>query len=117
MDKAPSHITEESLAIMKNDKNLISFIPAGLTRFIQPLDVSINKHFKDALKKEYINYCINMNEENLKITREKMIEFVCKVWYDEYIITKEMIKKSFICTGIIYDKNQKEGLFIACQKM
>ena len=49
-----------------------------------------------------------MNEENLKITREKMIEFVCKVWYDEYIITKEMIKKSFICTGIIYDKNQKE---------
>ena len=57
-----------------------------------------------------------MNEENLKITREKMIEFVCKVWYDEYIITKEMIKKS-ICTGIIYDKNQKEGLFTTWQKM
>ena len=58
-----------------------------------------------------------MNGENLKITREKMIEFVCKVWYDEYIITKETIKKSFICTGIIYDKNQKEGLFTAWQKM
>ena len=27
-----------------------------------------------------------------------------------------MIKKSFICTGIIYDKNQKEGLFNAWQK-
>ena len=65
---------------MKNDKNLISFIPAGLTRFIQPLDVSINKPFKDALTKEYINYCINMNEEKLKITREKMIEFVYRVW-------------------------------------
>ena len=51
---------------MKNDKNLISPIPTGLTRFIQPLDVSINKPFKDALKKEYINYCINMNGENLK---------------------------------------------------
>ena len=58
-----------------------------------------------------------MNEKNLKITREKMIEFVCKVWYDEYIITKKMIKKSFICTGIIYDKNQKEGLFTALQKI
>ena len=57
-----------------------------------------------------------MNEESLKITRKKMIEFVYKVWYDEYIITKEMIKKSFICKGIIYDKNQKEGLFIHCKK-
>ena len=46
-----------------------------------------------------------MKEENLKITREKMIEFVCKVWYDEWLITKEMIKKSFIYTGIICDKN------------
>ena len=46
-----------------------------------------------------------------------MREFLCKVWYDEYIITKKMIKESFICTGIIYDKNQKEGLFFARQKM
>ena len=83
MDKAPSHITEESLAIMKNDKNLISFIPAGLARFIQILEVSINKPFKDALKTEYINYSININEKIIKIIREKLIEFVCKVWYDE----------------------------------
>ena len=27
MNKTPSHITEESLTIMKNDKNLILFIP------------------------------------------------------------------------------------------
>ena len=53
MDKAPSHITEESSAIIKNDKNLISFIPTGLTRFIQPLDLSRNKPFKDAIKKIY----------------------------------------------------------------
>ena len=26
-------------------------------------------------------------------------------------------KKEFICIGIIYDKNQKEGLFTAWQKM
>ena len=51
MDKAPSHLTEASLAIMKNDKNLLSFIPAGLTRFIQPLDISLNKPFKGCLKK------------------------------------------------------------------
>ena len=38
MNKAPSHITEDSLAIMKKDKNIISFIPIGFTWFIQPLD-------------------------------------------------------------------------------
>ena len=105
LDKAPSHLTEASLAIMKNDKNLLSFILARLTRFIQPLDVSINKPFKDVLEKEYVNYYIDIKGENVKITREKMIDFVCKVWYDEYIISKEMIKKSFICTGIFYVKN------------
>ena len=30
---------------------------------------------------------------------------------------QHIIKKSFICTGIIYDKNKNEGLFTAWQKM
>ena len=75
MDKASSHITEESLAIMKNDKNLISFIPAGLTKFIQLLDVSINKPFKNALKKD-LNHCINMNKENL-INNKRKNDRIC----------------------------------------
>ena len=46
-----------------------------------------------------------------------MIEFVCKVWCDENLINKEMIKKRFICTRIIYYNNQEEGLFTTLQKM
>ena len=48
--QSTSDITEDSLEIMNNDKYLISFIPIRLTRFIQPLDVQINKTFKDTLK-------------------------------------------------------------------
>jgi len=64
---------------LEKEKNILSIIPVGLTRFIQPLDVSINKLFKGALKKEYVNYCIELKDENINITREKMIEFIYKI--------------------------------------
>ena len=35
-------------------KTKISMIPDGLSRYLHPLDVSINKPFKDELKKRYI---------------------------------------------------------------
>jgi len=54
MDKAPSHIKSNIIdELTEKQKNFI-FVPAGLTRFLQPLDVGINKPFKDHLKSEYI---------------------------------------------------------------
>ena len=35
-------------------KTKISMIPGGLSRYLHPLDASINKPFKDELKKRYI---------------------------------------------------------------
>ena len=39
-----------------NNKNIKRiFIPGGLTRKLQPLDVAVNKPFKDHIKKIFLN--------------------------------------------------------------
>ena len=71
LDKATSHLTPNVLEAFKINNQYLSFIPGGLTSFIQPLDLMINKPFKDALGKKYIEYCSKSNNINAKITREK----------------------------------------------
>ena len=83
-------------------------------RLFQPLDVSVNKPFKGVLKNKYISYCIDNGVENLKLSRNKMIEFVRDVWYNNDIISKELIFKSFLLTSIENNLNHcKDNLFIA----
>ena len=51
LDRATSHYYENiSDDFKRNDGNYV-LIPPGLTRFLQPLDISINFPFKNALKK------------------------------------------------------------------
>jgi hypothetical protein len=38
---------------------MLILVPAGRTRILQPLDVSINKPFKDFLRKNYNNWIEN----------------------------------------------------------
>ena len=118
LDKATSNISKEVLNEMTNRNREISFIPGGLTRFFQPLDVAINKPFKSAMKEKYISYCINNGIENLKVMRSKMIDMVCEIWYNSDIITSEMIYNSFRYTGIANALNHSEdNLFNSWQRM
>ena len=59
-----------------------------MTRFFQPLDFSVNKPYKEALINKYVSYCIDNGVDNLKLSRNIMIEFVCDVWYNNDIISK-----------------------------
>lgn len=56
MDKATSHLDEDIIKRQTNDYRFILFIPAGLTRYLQPLDVSVNGPFKKGLREKYINF-------------------------------------------------------------
>ena len=82
LDKVSSHLTKNVLETFKNNKQFISYIPGGLTRFIQPLYVVLNKPFKEALMKKYIEFCAEVSDFTIKISRDKMIQFICDIWYD-----------------------------------
>ena len=118
LDQASSHVTENVIKELSGVNREIAFIPTGLTRFLQPLDVSINKPFKQALREKYVKFCCENGNENLKISRTKMIQFICDTWYDDNIITKEMVYKSFRVTGISNKLDRSEDdLFSAWKKM
>lgn len=113
MDKVPSHIKSNIInELIEKHKNFI-FIPAGLTRFLQPLDAGINKPFKDYLKSEYLadlakdlfknedysNLLIGFKDDkkisNLDIQRLKIIQWVVNIWWDDVKIREKSIINSF----------------------
>ena len=58
MDRAKSHLTEDIFSLFKQNNSIYRLIPPGLTSYCKPLDLSINKPFKYALKLKYRNFCI-----------------------------------------------------------
>ena len=67
-------------------------IPGGLTRYLQPLDVPINKQFKEEIRRKYNEYCIE--NTNLKVSLKQIIDWVGEIWYNEKLALA-MISKSF----------------------
>ena len=94
LDRATSHYYENISDDFKRNEGNYILIPPGLTRFLQPLDISINFPFKNALKKIYINFNLfKMNSEKAK--PEDIINFIYEIWYDNNEIKPETIIKSF----------------------
>lgn len=51
MDKASSYISKNALSFLKdNEINYVLLIPGFMTLKCQPLDISVNKVFKDNIK-------------------------------------------------------------------
>lgn len=114
-DKASSHINEEILEKLKKNDTHYVFIPGGLTRYLQPLDIGVNKILKNAIKNEYIKIEQNIVNKKRKLVddedindiklgerRHSIINIINKIWKDENIITKENIINSFYKSTITY---------------
>lgn len=88
------------------------FIPSGLTRFLQPLDISINKLIKDKLRNCHALWrANNPYNYNQKIKKEKIINWINDIWNNNLLIKTETVSNSFKIAGITNSKDGSEGYF------
>ena len=68
LDCPTSHYDDDVVNIFKKNNSKYILIPPGLTRYLQPLDVSIIKHFKQYMHHFDIDF-----RKNLKIQKNLLI--------------------------------------------
>ena len=84
MDRAKSHLTEDIFSLFKQNNSIYRLISPRLNSYCQPLDLSINKPFKDALKLKYRNFYIEFKNTK-KPKPEDMITWISEVWWSDNI--------------------------------
>ena len=99
LDRATTHYDTNLVNIFKENNCKYILIPPGITRFTQPLDVSINMTFKVAIKKWDSLFRI-INSYYKKPEYKDILIGINDLWKNENIIKKEIIRNSFKITGI-----------------
>ena len=103
-DSFSVHLMESIKSILKTDSNTdIAVIPGGLTSVIEPLDVCLNKPFKDKLRQKWTSWMPegektftaggNMRAASLPV----VAEWVNSSWNE---VGNDMVEKSFKKCGI-----------------
>jgi len=102
-DMFRAHVTESCRRTARDLRTDMAVIPGGLTSVLQPLDVCLNKPFKDRLRKKWIEW---MSSGSATLTKggnlmkpdiTVVVAWVKEAWDS---IPPEMVKKSFLKCGI-----------------
>ena len=118
LDKTTMHINTNVINTIEKYDTEIKFIPSGMTRILQPLDVVINKPFKEYIRRFYLDYSTSIHLDNVKIRYNTILNWISEIWWDDSLITSSMIKYSFRTTGIAnkFDKSE-DSLFKGFQRL
>lgn len=97
---------DKSTTVIENCKLMemeLVIIPSGTTSVLQPLDVVINKPFKDQMKNKYVSWLISacQNEESYVTKSGYMKPPELKLILEWIQISKKSIKREHILTSFI----------------
>ena len=115
-DMFRGHLTEKVKQSAIKMNTTLAVIPGGLTSMLQPLDVCLNKPFKDRLRKMWIEW---MASGDVKTTKggnlmKPDIELVAKWVLDAWnTIPEDMVKRSFLkcCISNAMDGEEDDAVF------
>ena len=102
-DSFSAHLTDTVKQQLHENKTATAVIPGGLTSLVQPLDVCLNKPFKDRLREKWMTWMMS-GEKTFTPggqLRAASLVTVCQ-WVKEswQELSKEMVERSFKKCGI-----------------
>jgi hypothetical protein len=65
LDAVKGHVTDSMKDQLHKMKTERLVIPGGMTSVLQPMNVSINKSFKDSLRQQYLTWIVDPAHEKL----------------------------------------------------
>ena len=85
MDNYPVHTCEETIGKLEGIGITPHIVPGGCTSYCQPLDVGVNKPFKDRVKGRWMDWVMNgdITQPIIKNPDRQMVaQWVADVWED-----------------------------------
>jgi hypothetical protein len=113
LDAFSAHADKKALKGLRDLKFIPVFIPGGCTSYLQPLDVVVNKPFKDHFRKRYMAWMANdalhtfTPKGNMRAAKaEEVAKWVKEAWSE---IQTTTITKSFVVAGSQLSPNEEDN--------
>ena len=111
-DSARAHLTQEVNKEVQLLNSHLGIIPGGLTKKIQPLDLTVNKSFKDKMKNEWYNWMKYGEHEFTKSNKIKRASYaqVCNWIVRSWdLVNEDVVRNGFKKAGICDYENHYES--------
>ena len=70
-----AHLIETVKSLVRRANTVLTVIPGGSTKILQPLDISVNRSFKAKLRKTWEEWMISGNHTFTKTGRQRRVDY------------------------------------------